>query len=462
MIDRRLSGCFGHHGWREFYRNRRNILDEFDKLFEQTASRPVQTAHGRGVEAYIRKWLSEFLPRKYGVTSGYIIPDLYGEGTRIYHFDIIIYDAINAPVLWTEGTEDDSDQGKHRAIPAKHVMAVYEVKSRLTKRNAEESLAKLKQVNDFKEQLNPNYFSGAIFIDLMDAENRDSAIVRKLHSGIEVFGFRGGMVLRYEGDGSITGLISLSVVKSDTQCDNETPPDFPLAKPIDDLNIYITEDGNLQLAEAGAGARLVATSPNNWSVSKTYGTWFGADGYLIQLDWSKGNFSEFCIDLISALEGLPYNDKNRPSFGRIFDDIPRKKAAAQSGDPLPGLPFLDVRLSSNTSCGKALRISSEDENATIEFTVEVENQGDTPARFSDDTFQTSCTIGKGQRATKIVKINVSSKDSNVSVDEILNGDGVEFPYRIVYETADEPKQFVAVERMIKISGGEIRFIVDNR
>ncbi|WP_027355112.1 DUF6602 domain-containing protein [Desulfosarcina sp. BuS5] len=70
-----MDNCYGQHGWKEFHRNRKDILSEFDKILEQTQNRPIQVAHGQGVEAYLRKWLTEFLPKKYGVTSGYIIPN---------------------------------------------------------------------------------------------------------------------------------------------------------------------------------------------------------------------------------------------------------------------------------------------------------------------------------------------------------------------------------------------------
>jgi hypothetical protein len=125
-----MDQCFGQPGWKEFHRNRKNILAEFDKIREQIENRPVKTAHGVGVEAYLRKWLAEFLPKKYSVTSGYIIPTLYNDaGVTLYHYDIIIYNVLEAPVLWTEGNEDNSEQGKYRAIPAEHVVAVYEVKA---------------------------------------------------------------------------------------------------------------------------------------------------------------------------------------------------------------------------------------------------------------------------------------------------------------------------------------------
>lgn len=114
-----MNKCFGMHGWREFRQNRKDILAEFDRLREITQNRPVQMAHGQGVEAYLRKWLSEFLPKKWAITSGYVIPILYKDNIKLYHYDIIIYDCLNAPVLWTEGNQDDSVQGKSRAIPAK-------------------------------------------------------------------------------------------------------------------------------------------------------------------------------------------------------------------------------------------------------------------------------------------------------------------------------------------------------
>ena len=52
-----LENCYGQHGWKEFYRNRKDILAEFDKILEQTSNRPIQVAHGQGVEAYFRKWI---------------------------------------------------------------------------------------------------------------------------------------------------------------------------------------------------------------------------------------------------------------------------------------------------------------------------------------------------------------------------------------------------------------------
>lgn len=50
----------------------------------------------------------------------------------IVSFDIAgIIDALNAPVLWTDSNPDQAEQGKNRAIPAKFVHSVMEVKAKL-------------------------------------------------------------------------------------------------------------------------------------------------------------------------------------------------------------------------------------------------------------------------------------------------------------------------------------------
>ena len=260
-----MDNCYGQHGWKEFYRNRKDILAEFDKILEQTTNRPLQVAHGQGVEAYLRKWLAEFLPKKYGVTSGYIIPNLYNDTGTIYHYDIIIYNQLDAPVLWTEGNQDNSEQGKFRAIPAKYVVAVYEVKSRLTKNNVSDALDKLNQTKEFSEQLHPFYSCGVIFIELKEKDINKESIIKELIKGKDVYRFSGGMVLRYEGDETCTALINIFDVEPKEEDENKHYR--PLAKAIDDLNIYMTEEGNIVIAENGGGAKLVATSKNNWSVS---------------------------------------------------------------------------------------------------------------------------------------------------------------------------------------------------
>lgn len=451
-----MDGCFGQFGWREFHRNRKDILAEFDKIAEQTLNRPVRTAHGTGVEAYIRKWLSEFLPKKFGVTSGYIIPNLYEDARKLYHYDIIIYDALDSPVLWTEGNEDTSAQGRFRAIPAKHVVALYEVKARLTKQNVSDSLEKLRETSQFSDQLHPHYSCGVVFVDLKAEDVNKESILAELTCGENVKGFTGGIVLRYEQDHSITGLIVRHRIDPSNRSD--VKHHTPLAKPIDDVDIFMTEDGNLQLAEQGGGARLVATSKNNWSVTKTYGVMYDVDESSYHLDWSRSNFSEFCIDLVSRLEGFPYNDARRPSFGQVFDSIRRKPAEVQAEESEPGKPYLEVALHAGGEKGRLLDLCLDSEKPTIQFWVQVENVGCCEVKVSDDGFKSSCELPAGKKAIRPVTLAVSANNAESNVREQINGDGLQVSYRLVYLHEQEEKEFFSIEKTVRIVGDEISFI----
>jgi hypothetical protein len=127
-----IPASYGFFGSHEFNTNRREMLGAYFEAKRRNENRPVRTEHGTAAEAKLRAWLSESLPRKFGVTSGYVIPDLMQPDYPVNHFDVIIYDALEAPVLWIDGTEDHSEGGKRRAIPAQYVRAVWEVKATFT------------------------------------------------------------------------------------------------------------------------------------------------------------------------------------------------------------------------------------------------------------------------------------------------------------------------------------------
>lgn len=56
------------------------MLDAFDSAREKARSHEVETFHGRVAEAKLREWLSSFLPKRYGVTSGYIVSTTFSCG----------------------------------------------------------------------------------------------------------------------------------------------------------------------------------------------------------------------------------------------------------------------------------------------------------------------------------------------------------------------------------------------
>lgn len=451
-----MQNNFGQHGWKEFHRNRKNILEEFDKIKEQTENRPIKVAHGIGVEAYLRKWLSEFLPKKYGVTSGYVIPNVYNDSGKIFHFDIIIYNRLDSPILWTESNQDNSEQGKFRAIPAKHVVAIYEVKSRLSKKNITESLEKLNQTKEFTNQLSPLYSCGIIFIDLKNIDNNKESIIKELIEGKNIFGFTGGMVLRFEGDETCTGKINLFTIKDKNETQNIKLT--PLAKPIKELNIYSTEDGNIQLAEQGAGMKLVKTDKNQWGISKSYGVMYDKDDTTVHLSWSRSHFSDFCIQLLSSLEGLAFNDKDRPSFGQMFDTVERKKAHLQSSVKENGKPFLKLKINDRKELDKKTKISQEGSNINISIPIITENWGDFDVIISDDSFENKLNLPKGQFALKEVNYDLKIKVKKNELIQTLEKENFRIPYRLVYYVDNSEKEFYAIESEIIFKNGEVQLI----
>src|SRR2546425_7862410 len=60
-------------GWPQFTTQKSKMVSDFQSASEMSENRPTDTDKGRQAEALFRDWLAEFLPAKYGVTSGYII-----------------------------------------------------------------------------------------------------------------------------------------------------------------------------------------------------------------------------------------------------------------------------------------------------------------------------------------------------------------------------------------------------
>jgi len=184
---------YGLVGWKEFHNNRKEILSEFQRAKAYNVSRPVRGEHGNAGEAAMRKWLSAYLPKKYGVTSGYIIPDVVAVEYKLYHFDLLIYDQLNSPMLWSDGDYDQSEQGKRRAIPAKHIRAAFEIKASLTSKTARDAIAKLSDFNRLADHLQPSFSCGAIFFDLDTGLVNNQRILPNLLPSIPIFGYWGGL-----------------------------------------------------------------------------------------------------------------------------------------------------------------------------------------------------------------------------------------------------------------------------
>lgn len=196
MIDPPFDKLYGFVGWRELLRVRRDLLEQYDKSKEYNVSRPVRTAHGNAGEAYVRQWLTTFLPSKYGVTSGYVIPGIAVDAYTLLEYDVIIYDRLNAPILWVDENPDRSDLGQKQAIPADYVQAVCEVKARFTRQNVVDALGKLAPLNQFARKLPPHFITFLVFFELDCALADKSYVLRHAIPDEPLIGYRGGLILR--------------------------------------------------------------------------------------------------------------------------------------------------------------------------------------------------------------------------------------------------------------------------
>jgi len=320
------SAEYGFFGWREFRRNRKDIIAEFLKAKEYNASRPVHTAHGPAGEAALRNWLSNFLPSKYGVTSGYVIPDEIVTAYTLYHFDVIVYDALNSPVMWIDGDYDTSDQGRKRAIPAKHVRAVLEVKASLTASTAQEALAKLAQLNTITKHLPPTFASGVFFVDLDVTLVGNQNILPKLIPTSPIVGYWGGAVLHCGLDEQMTGILQLLPLSPGEAAPNM---DIPIARNLDGLGICTDDKSNIIIVAQGAGV-VAFSGPDRWHFSRCYGPTISNETYRLMLNWSRNGFSVFALDLLDRLDGIPPSNRRVNVFGQVFDVIPPPGAAGQT------------------------------------------------------------------------------------------------------------------------------------
>lgn len=268
-------------GWSQFLTARKDMLDSFDKARIHSRKHKVETSHGNVAEAEFRKWLGNFLPKKYSVTSGYIISPGVPDLEKTPHFDVIIYEHLNSPVLWIEDSPDKSEQGKSLAIPAEYVKAVIEVKSAFKNKTVKDALEHLRElkklmsaVDSPKERYNlylpADFFCCITFFELKKENEFDKAALKSMIDGIDLRGFRGGIILRGDGQSKqVTGKIDL--LRSETEMTSS------IKKP----------DRSL------------------------LGRWGEADSIKIKddlhfgaiLTWSEPNFSGYAFDLVALLNG---------------------------------------------------------------------------------------------------------------------------------------------------------------
>lgn len=288
-------------GWRQFLNSKIDLLRSFDSARSQSRSHKVQAFHGTVAEAEFRRWLSEFLPKKYGVTSGYIIsPEITAIEAKLPHFDVIIYDVLEAPILWIEGSPDLSTQGRSRAIPVEHVCCIFEVKSLLTPKTVSEALEHLGDLKPLiqgvnqesdgrRKHLRSGFCCGLVFFEIKKKYKYSNSILDSFLSGISLGGFIGAIVLRGEGiSEDQTGTIELSTMETPTQ-----------------TSIKRGEDS------------LIMTS--NVALGTFEHKYF--DRYLGSLmSWSRIGFADFSFNLVDRLQGTYEIGRRSNSYGFVGAD----------------------------------------------------------------------------------------------------------------------------------------------
>lgn len=264
-------------GWKQFLAARTRMLAAYDLARDLENNKLVKTRHGRVAEAEFRKWLSEFLPKRYAVVSGYIISPGVSSSEHMVHYDVIIYDHLESPVLWVEENPDSSLQGKSLAIPVEYVRAVFEVKSSFNRKSAKDAVDQLSKLKPLLARIDPqnsrskmhlpaNFFCATIFFELRKEHEKDFAAMDELVEATMQRGFYGGIILRADTlDKYYSGKIYFRNENIDTGPNNNSSLSF-------------------------------------WATSKCLK--YREDAYFsLLLTFWEQHFSEFAFDIIALLKG---------------------------------------------------------------------------------------------------------------------------------------------------------------
>ena len=110
----------------------RRLLLDFEMTFSaEQISHPAE--RGRLLEEALRTFLMPVLPNRIGVGSGQLVEALKQKPSK--QVDIVLYDALNYPLLLSEGS--------FQLFPNEAVLAVIEVKSKLNKKYLSEAVANI-------------------------------------------------------------------------------------------------------------------------------------------------------------------------------------------------------------------------------------------------------------------------------------------------------------------------------
>lgn len=214
---------FKHIGVDSFFAMRKKLLSDFEIAKQQAKDDAAKVEPGNVGESVVRKWLDEFLPKRFGICKGYIITsNLYYDGP-MEEWDIIIYDALEAPTLFTRKNGEETKT----AIPVEYVRGVIEVKSALNKKSAEKAVKKLEKLKifiganesqDYPKYFTPPFISSIIFFEIgiktFKQYRASLDFIAKMYQETDNAPFMGALVLKSSKNQNHTGY--LKAMKGDT------------------------------------------------------------------------------------------------------------------------------------------------------------------------------------------------------------------------------------------------------
>jgi hypothetical protein len=181
---------------------RQRMLAAFDQAKTQSKGHKVEVHHGNVAEEQFREWLRRFLPKKFGVTAGFVVSPAEAAHSRLSHYDVIIYNQLEAPILWIEDGKTES-----MGIPVQYVLAIFEVKASMDRKTIKDAIQHLDLLAPFAQgkddphttlyrlHLPERFFCGMIFFELKGANSSHFKALEHITKS-RIFPILSGLVLR--------------------------------------------------------------------------------------------------------------------------------------------------------------------------------------------------------------------------------------------------------------------------
>jgi hypothetical protein len=220
--------------------------------------------------------------------------------------------------LWSEDDFDTTDLGKKLAIPAKYVLSVIEIKSTFNKKNVNEAILKLRDLEELSQYLHPYFSSNAVFIEIKNNENENVEILNSFLFENKIR-FWGGMVIRSEVNCEMTGLLSYTIDENpDVQ---ELTKSRILVSDVNETKMILNKNGSVTMknGEPGSGCDLYIDDKHVSHFGKSFRSHVQDKNLFVNLNWSYSSFASYIIKILHLLENVNTNKENKYFFGKVYD-----------------------------------------------------------------------------------------------------------------------------------------------